>query len=252
MVEPIDPVLAGKLEAFTVPALPEGFAERLVAAALEDAALAGNELPRSRRAPARRWLRGGVTGLGVIAVGMISISAAAMGYFGEPIRHAVVKAPLVGKVIERVLPKSLHRAKAVAPARIVKPVAPAVHSSEIATSVPDEMPPARLTPFERRQRLRAIFADPEARQAWIEAHPRAARRIARRRAGFQRRRAEAGLAPQAGMPLHGPMRPLLRREGLTPMERRERIEQLRERRQLMRERRRMLRERGYRPFRVEP
>jgi len=252
MVEPIDPVLAGKLDAYTAPALPEGFADRLVAAALADPESTGSDLPKLRRVPARRWLRGGVAGLGVIAVGMISISAAAMGYFGEPIRLAVERTPVVGKVIERVLPRSLHHAKHVAPAKVVKPALPPAPAPALAVPVADEIPPARLTPVERRQRIRAILADPETRQAWIEAHPRAAQRIARRRAEMQRRRAEAGLSPRAGMSPHGAMRPLLRREDMTPMERRERIEQLRQRRQLMRERRGMLRERDAGPFRLEP
>jgi hypothetical protein len=183
---------------------------------------------------------------------MISISAAAMGYFGEPIRQAVERAPVVGKVIERVLPGALHRAKPIAPAKVVKPLLPKVQPPAAAVPALEEALPARLTPIERRQRMRAILADPEARQAWIEAHPRAAQRIARRRAEFQRRRAEAGIIPRAGMPPQGSMRPLLRREGLTPMERRERIEQIREHRQLMRERRGLLRERGYRPFPGQP
>ena len=251
MAEPIDSVLAGKLGAYTVPALPPGFADRLVAAALADPVSTGSALPRLRRPSARRWLRGGVAGLGVIAVGMISISAAAMGYFGEPIRLAVVQTPVVGKVIERVLPKSLRREKHEAPAKlsqaVARPVALPVQSPVATTLVPDDVPPAQLTPIERRQRFHAILADPAARQAWIEAHPKAAQRIARRRAEVQRRRADAGLAPQARLPLQGPVRPLLRREGLPMMERRERIEQLRERRQLMLERRGMLR--SDRPFR---
>lgn len=247
MAEPIDPKLAGKLDAYTVPALPPGFADRLVAAALAEPAPIGGDLPKLRRTSARRWLRGGVAGLGVIAVGMISISAAAMGYFGEPLRLAVERSPVVSKVIERVLPKSLHRPKSVPPAKVAKPVVPPVQALAPIAQVVDEAPPARLTPIERRQRMRAILADPVARQAWIEAHPRAARRIARRQAAIERRRAEAGLEPRAGMPqFQGSMRPLLRREQLTPMERRERIELLRERRQHRLERRRMLR--GDRPF----
>ena len=252
MAEPIESALARKLDGYTVTALPPGFAERLVAAALADAAPSRSELPTLRRSPARRWLRGGVAGLGFIAVGMISISAAAMGYFGEPIRHAVERAPVVGKVIERVLPRSLHRVAHVAPAKLIKPVAKPVQAPEPVAPVLEEAQPARLSPIERRLRLRAILADPEARRAWVMSHPKAAQRIAWRRAEFQRRRAEAGLGGQVRMPLRGPMRPLLRREALSPMERGERIEQFRERRRLMRERRGMLRERGFRPFRAGP
>ena len=127
-----------------------------------------------------------------------------------------------------------------------------VMAPAIAAPVMEEAPLAPMTRFERRQRVRAILADPETRRAWIEMHPMAAQRIARRRAEMRRRRAEAGFGPQAGMPLQGPMRPMLRHDGLGPVERRERIEQIRERRQLMRERRGMLRGRGYRPFRGEP
>ena len=251
MAEPIDPMLAGKLDAYTVPALPADFVEYLVAVALAEPEPTGSELPKLRRIAARRWLHGGVSGLGVIAVGMISISAAAMGYFGEPIRHAVEQAPVVGKVIERVLPKSLHHAKAVAPAKVMRQVAPPVEPPAPAAPVTDEAPTSRLTQVERRQRLRSILADPESRQVWIEAHPRAAQRIARRRAEFQRRRADAGVGPSMGDAFQGPVRPLMRGGGLTPMERRERIEELRERRQLMRERRGMLRDdRAFRqPFR---
>lgn len=250
MAEPIDPMLAGKLDAYTVPALPPGFADRLVAAALAEPAPDGGDLPKLRRPAARRWLRGSVAGLGVIAVGMISISAAAMGYFGEPIRSAVERTPVVGKVIERVLPKALHRPKHVAPAKVARPAPPPVLPPPLVAPIADEAPPARLTPIERRQRMRAILADPEARRAWIEAHPRAAQRLMRRRAEMQRRRAEAGLGPAPGGAFQGPIRPSLRREGLTPLERRERIEQWRERRRMMRERRQMLR--GDRPFRSEP
>ena len=121
MAEPIDPAAGARLDAFAVPPLPPGFADRLVAAALADSASAaapsGAALPPLRRPVARRWLRGGVTGLGAIAVGMISISAAAMGYFGEPIRDAVQQAPVIGKVIERVLPKAARPARKLRPRR---------------------------------------------------------------------------------------------------------------------------------------
>ncbi len=241
--EPLDPALARKLDAFTVPALPPGFADRLVAAALAvpDAPLAG--LPPLRRSPARRWLRGGAAGLGAIAVGMISISAAAMGYFGEPIRNAVSQAPVIGSVIERVIPKAARQPKKSAPVRLAKPAAPRIEVPA-AVPVPVAGPPARLTPIERRQRVREILADPEKRRAWIAAHPVAAERIARR-AELRRRRLEAGLVPparaEASEPLQGPVRPLLR-PGRA--ERLERLERLRERRRLRLERRGLLREGG--------
>lgn len=265
MAEPIDPALARRLDAYTVPPLPSGFADRLVAVALEgsspEVSSAQTALPTLRRPAPRRWLRGGAMGLGAIALGMISISAAAMGYFGEPIRHAVQQTPVVGKVIERVLPRSLRLgslqpASHEAPARVAKPAVPQVPATEIAVPVLEDAPASRLTPIERRQRLRSILADPVARQAWVEAHPRAAERIALRRAEFRSRRAEAGLGLRhgrsAGMPADGHVRPMLRREQPGPTARRERIEQMRERRRQMREQRGMLRRQGYLPPPPEP
>ena len=174
---PIESSLARKLDAFTVPPLPEGFAARAAAAALalpqEEAAPPA--LPRQRRPLPRRWVRSGIGGLGVLAAGMLSISAAAMGYFGEPVREAVGKAPVIGKVIEQVMPERLrHRERHVqTAARVQKPVAapsPAVW--------PEEALPARGPgPFGGPGR----FATPEERRAWIEAHPQEAARIAERR-----------------------------------------------------------------------
>ena len=54
MAEPIDPMLAGKLDAYTVPALPPGFADKLVAAALAEPAPSGSDLPKLRCPAARR------------------------------------------------------------------------------------------------------------------------------------------------------------------------------------------------------
>jgi type IV secretory pathway VirB10-like protein len=234
MADPIDPLLARRLDAYTVPALPAGFADRLVTAALAEPP----QLPSLRRPLARRWLRGGVTGLGAIAVGMISISAAAMGYFGEPIRNAVQTAPVIGTVIERVLPRKVHAAKKLAPARPVAPSAPATNAAPVPEApLVEAQPAARLTPQERRERRRAIMADPEARRAWIEAHPEAAQRIAqrreemaRRRTEMRRRRAEAGFAPVMGPEDRARLTPEQRFEL-----RHERMDRLRERRLRLRE-----------------
>ena len=250
MAEPIDPALARKLDAFTVPALPGTFAERALAAALAlpegEAHRSAPPLPRQRRTAPRRWLRGAVTGLGAVAVGMISISAAAMGYFGEPIRHAVEQAPVVGpvvgRVIERVLPRHARAAKQVAPADVVKPVAPKAAPSAITAPAPMAEPAAPLTRSERRQRLRATLADPEARKAWVEAHPVAARRIERRlqhrslRREMQRRRIEAGVASGTAPLIEQPAQQRWR------IERRERLQQWRERRQRMLEERNLQRD----------
>ena len=189
MDDRFDPAFQVKLDAFTVPALPAGFADRLVEAAMEDGDAATQPQPQAlpplRRATKRRWLRGGAAGLGVIAVGMLSISAAAMGYFGEPIRHAVQHAPVVGKVIERVLPRAFHHPVHVAhivPAHLARRIAPEVQLSPSIPQMIDAAPPITMTPLERRERRRVIMADPINPRAWMMAHPRAAERIRERRA----------------------------------------------------------------------
>lgn len=273
MAEPIDPALARTLDAFTVPPLPEGFAARAAAAALalpQDEA-ASPALPRPRRPLPRRWIRSGIGGLGVIAAGMLSISAAAMGYFGEPVREAVGKAPVIGKVIERVIPERLrHRERHVEVAARVKQ--PAVQPT--VAPVPEDVLSARGPgPFGGPGR----FATPEERRAWIEAHPQEAARIAERRRQWaeahpvraarmaerrawleehpdaaarlaerrahrmemQRRRMEAGMAGPAGPEQATPMGPGPRQ--IWRQERRERIRQWRE------EQRRMMQGEGPAP-----
>ncbi len=178
MAEPIDPALARKLDAFTVPPLPSGFAERLAqkAASMPDEVVVAGPLPRARRSmPRRRW-RVATTGLGAIAFGLMSISAAAAGWFGEPLREAVGKAPVVGpaivRTVERVVPARLvvKRPQAIEPALAANP--------DIAAPSPSGSAGAEDLPLwlDRAERQR-ILADPEARRAWMEAHPRAAVRI---------------------------------------------------------------------------
>jgi hypothetical protein len=256
MADTIDPALARKLDAFTVPALPADFADRLVSAAL--AAPAGSDIPPGaplpglRRQPPRRWLRGGLTGLGVIAVGMISISAAAMGFLGEPIRHAVSSAPVIGAVVERVIPKARHLHKKpleahVAPPMPSKPEVQALaQPEEEAQSA--QWPRQRLTPLERRARLREIMTDPAKRSAWIEAHPVRAQRLLRR-AELRRQRIEAdGMAQSRLGPEMGPRVPL---RALPPAERRARLERFRE---LRRQRldMRMQRQQNFEPGSLPP
>ena len=233
--ELVDPALAIKLDALTVPDLPPGFADRLVAAALAEAATA-SALPPLRRPRAQRWLRGGVAGLGALTVGMISISAAAMGYLGEPIRNAVSEAPVIGKVIERVIPKAARQPKKAAAPRLAKPAPPKVDAAPGPALIEEAQSARRLTPMERRERRREIMADPEKRRAWIEAHPVAAERLMRR-AEQRRRRIEAGLPPVPGPGARiGSQVPVQAMPG--PM-RRERLERLRERRRRRLEMRRL-------------
>ena len=246
--EPIDPGLARKLDAFTVPALPGAFAERALAAALalpEGETTGALPLPRLRQPIAGRWWRRGGVGLGALAAAMISISAAAMGYFGEPVRQAIHQAPVIGGVIERVIPDRPRRKAKLVPTR----AAPAkVAPAPVASAMPaEEAQPVEPLPPPRRTRaeVRRILADPEARRAWIEAHPEAAQRIAGRRAArierrravqaeVRRRRLEAGTVPRAGPELSpgeiASQRPWR-------LERRERLRQWRGRRRQMLEER---------------
>lgn len=252
MAEPIDPRLAKKLDAFAVPALPLGFAARAAAAAL---ALRGGEandrlppLPRQRRSIPRRWWRMGAAGMGALAAGMLSISAAAMGYFGEPVRKAVEQAPVIGPVVERVIER-------VTPERVRPKPKLAPKPPALPSAVPTvESQPAEL---ELPPRLRARM---EARKAWLEAHPEAARRIEARKAWLQenpevarriaerrvvrkeirrqaireemrRRRIQAGIAPSPApgtAPAIGDPAPRAWR-----LERRERLRQSREHRRQM-------------------
>jgi hypothetical protein len=108
MTDPIDPALARALDAFTVPDLPADFADRVVAAAMDlPAPATPTELPRLRQ-PGRRWLRRAAVGGAIVASGLFSLSAAAMGWLGEPARLGVQRVldrvPVVAHLIERVAP----------------------------------------------------------------------------------------------------------------------------------------------------
>ncbi len=230
MAEPIDPALARKLYAFTVPPLTPGFAERLAQKAASLPQEAGSvPLPRSRRStPRRRW-RVATTGLGAIALGMMSISAAAMGYFGEPLREAVQRAPVVGPAIvtaiERVAPKRLAARLAPAPRAELAAKTPAADEASGVQAGVGALP-TRLTDQSERHR---ILADPEERRAWLEAHPKVARRIEARQAArgefLETHPRAAGLIEE---------RRAAREAGATPREmrqlRREQIRELREQR----------------------
>ena len=93
--------IAAALDRLTVPALPSGFAERLlarIAAGALPAEAIGDlpPLPAPRRAitGARRWLRPGRIVVGVMLVGITTATAAASGVFGEPVYVPVVSEAL--------------------------------------------------------------------------------------------------------------------------------------------------------------
>lgn len=201
MTDPIDRALARRLDAFTVPPLPAGFADAVAARAMALPDMP--PLPKLRQTARRRWLRTGVAGLSVVAAGMISVAAAASGYFGEPIRHAVERAPVIGAVIERVVPRpkpaaALVRAKSPAPVT-------AAPQPEASLAPPALLPPRLERRAERLRRTdERLASDPKAQQ-WLAEHPAAAARLeqgrerlheAEARAGRRQRwRAEQGFAP---------------------------------------------------------
>lgn len=89
--------VAAALDRLTVPSLPSGFAERLLAR-IESGDLpleTPTELPQLRRPVAlRRWLRPGRVALGIAAFGITSATAAASGVFGDPVYVPVVSEAL--------------------------------------------------------------------------------------------------------------------------------------------------------------
>lgn len=244
MADPIDPALARKLDAFTVPPMPGNFADAVLARAMAlPPQSSAPPLPKLRRPPRTRWWRGGAAGMGIIAAGMISVAAAASGWLGEPIREAVVKAPLIGAVIERVVPRTrpaeVELVKQVQPEKPL-PSAEAVPETDASLAATD--------PLERRAELRRRMAerltDDPARQAWLEQHPRVAARLLRERArrdpelranirqAREEWRAERGLPPlrEARQPVVEPSATPGGQGALAGM-RAERLERIQERRQ---------------------
>ena len=112
---PIDRDLALRLDALVAPALSADFAARLAAAAQATA-----QVPAFAPMPTTRWhaigrrARIGIAAGSLALIGLGSVSAAAAGYLGEPVNHAVHRLPVVGKLIEKVIPEKrrLHHAEA--------------------------------------------------------------------------------------------------------------------------------------------
>ncbi len=81
-------VMQTALDRYDVPALPEGFADRLVARATSEAAVERKVTPRNRaNSP---WKRIGQIIGSIGTVGFVSATAAAMGVFGEPLEIPVI------------------------------------------------------------------------------------------------------------------------------------------------------------------
>ena len=178
MSEPFDPITTRALDAFTVPPLADGFAERMMARIAASPALP--ELPplASPRRDARGgWRRSGIILASVAAFSLVSAAAAATGIFGTNIRATVRAAPVLGTIIasvapERPKPIAVHKVK---PVRVVAPVA---------TTAPIIAPPV-IAPVE------TILPPPADLRS-----ERIAQRIANRLERRADRRAEMGLPPR--------------------------------------------------------
>jgi hypothetical protein len=111
----IDRDLALQLDALQPPALSRDFAAQLatLAQATPQAPAFAPWRPARWRAVGRR-ARFGIAIGSLALVGLGSVSAAAAGYLGEPVNRAVHRLPVVGKLIEKVIPEKrrLHHAEA--------------------------------------------------------------------------------------------------------------------------------------------
>ena len=125
MNDPFDAITTRALDAFTVPPLSDGFAERMMARIEASPALP--ELPplASPRRDARGgWRRSGIILASVAAFSLVSAAAAATGIFGTNIRATVRAAPVLGTIIASVAPERpkpivVHKVK---PAHVIAPV----------------------------------------------------------------------------------------------------------------------------------
>jgi hypothetical protein len=172
MTDPLDPRLTRALDAFTVPGLPGDFADRMVALVMaEDEAAPPATPPAAAPTPPRRRLRLWLGGMALAGAGFASFSAAAMGYFGEPLRNVVHRVPIVHRLIERLAPHHHHvlvrQAAPVPPAAIADPGLAAVVPAVVSAAAP-LAPAAQPLPPGPGARLRRAAA---AAAIWQARHP---------------------------------------------------------------------------------
>lgn len=108
-----DPALSEMLDAFTVPPLSSGFADRVVASAANPPKPLPSPVP-SRGARRARWIRGHRVVIGVVAFGLMSAGAAATAIFGDAARTIPVIGPLIASVVPA---KPQHKPKLAAVAK---------------------------------------------------------------------------------------------------------------------------------------
>jgi hypothetical protein len=108
--DPIDGATARALDRLSVPPLPADFADRLVAKALGDGAVAALPPVALSRGERRGvWARGRRAIIGVAAFSLMSAAAAATGVFGDAAKNV----PVIGPLIAIVAPAS--KLKAITP-----------------------------------------------------------------------------------------------------------------------------------------
>lgn len=161
----IDPKMAAALDRFTVPGLPDGFEDRLVAAATGSTPpLPERVEPRHRRRG--HWMRGPRVIVGAAILGLMSTAVAATAIFGDAARNV----PVIGPIIASVVPAKPH------PKLKPVPKAAAAHGEARASPTP---PPVMTVSESRTVRREAV-----------------AQRIANRIERRAERRKELGLPPR--------------------------------------------------------
>ncbi|MEE9434567.1 MAG: hypothetical protein V3V15_10055 [Sphingorhabdus sp.] len=140
------PAMQAALTRYDIPALPTGFADRLVARAAAEAAL--EPAAKLRRRSGSPWKRTSRIIGSVAAIGFFSATAAAMGLFGDPIEIPIFSD--VARQLELVdRPRAVPRAIAATPK-----LAPAALADETAADK------AKAASAPARQALAAIVNDP--------------------------------------------------------------------------------------------
>lgn len=156
---PIDGATARSLDRYNVPPLSAGFADRVIAKALSEEAVAPLPPVTEPRRPSRTvWARGRRVVIGAAAFSLMSAAAAATGVFGDAAKNVPVIGPLIAIVAPAPKPKAI-----VAPKPKPEPAAPKLASPPIIAEEPpiqvaEPTPGEIIPPAVRRQIRREMIA----------------------------------------------------------------------------------------------